>query len=189
MSLLEGVGAVCTLVGIYYATHGKVIAWPFQLGSSLIYTQLFFTAHLFAETLLQGLYAVLAVYGWWTWSSKVEKPIYITRLSFWQWLIINLFGLALTGIIAKFQLHFLPTDVPYLDAFICVFGLLAQWMQTAKKIENWLYWVILDIIAAGIYWHKNLQLTAGLYLILAALALKGWIQWYRHYLHASKSVS
>jgi nicotinamide mononucleotide transporter len=188
VSTLEALGVICTLTGIYYAAYGKIIAWPLQIMASLFYIWIFFTVHLFAETLLQGIYVVLAVYGWWAWSSGVKKhtPFTVTLLSKSQWIRINLLGLLLTGIIAQFQIHFLPTDVPYLDSFIFVFGLLAQWMQAAKKIENWLYWIIVDISAAGIYWHKNLPLSAGLYLILAVIALKGWRQWHRHYYPVSK---
>ena len=190
MSILEAIGVICTLVGVYCAAYGKVIAWPLQMAASLIYSWVFFTLHLFGETLLQGIYIVLAIYGWSAWKIAAAKPtpFKVTFLSKSQWILLNLLGLLLTGIIGQFQLYFLPTDVPYIDSFIFVFGILAQWMQASKKIENLPYWIILDIIAAGIYWDKNLRLTAGLYLILAALALHGWIQWHRHYYRASRLV-
>ncbi len=73
----------------------------------------------------------------------------------------------------------MPTDVPYLDSTLFVFGLIAQWMQARKQIENWPYWIVLDVIGAGVYIHKALYLTAVLYLVLAALAAWGWRQWRR----------
>lgn len=185
MSVLEIIGVISTLAGICFAARGKIIAWPLQILASIIYTWLFFSARLFGEMLLQGIYVILAFYGWWVWTTgrQRNKTFAVTRLTRRQWIGLNTAGIILTLAIARFQVHFLPTDVPYLDSFIFVFGLLAQWMQAGKKIENWPYWIILDITAAGIYWHKDLALTAGLYLVLAMLALHGWIKWQRDYQH------
>ena len=183
MGTLEIIGSILTLAGIYLAAQGKITAWPLQLIASVLYTWVFFTVHLFGEALLQLIYAFLSLYGWWMWLSdkKIATHFTVSYLTLKQWSMINLMGMAFTFLIAQFQFHFLPTDLPYLDSFILVFAFIAQWMQAVRKIENWLYWVLLDIIAAGIYWHKDLQLTAALYLALAVIAIRGWVQWHQHY--------
>lgn len=185
MSNLEIIGFVTTLLGIWLATRGHVLTWPLQLVASLLYVYLFLDAHLFGESVLQFIYAVLAIYGWWSWQHKPvsetgsTRSLPISQMSRREWVWINLLGVACTAGVATMQVHFLPTDVPVLDSAIFVFGLLAQWLQARKRIENWLYWIVLDTVAAGVYWHKSLQLTALLYLILAALAAWGWWQWRR----------
>ncbi|BCL75964.1 transporter [Jeongeupia sp. HS-3] len=179
MSSLEIIGFIATLAGITLATRGHVLTWPLQLCASLLYVWLFLDAQLFGESALQLVYAALAIYGWWHWHRKSPQApaLPISRLGRREAIALNGAALAATAAVSTMQVHFLPTDVPVLDSTVFVFGLLAQWLQARKKIENWLYWIVLDLIAAGIYWHKDLQLTALLYLILTALAASGWWQW------------
>ena len=179
MSAVEIIGFVLSLLGIYLATRGHIFTWPLQIIASLLYVYLFLQVNLFGESLLQLVYAAMAAYGWFNWrkSAAMHGTFSIQRLSAKEWLLINTLGIALLVGVALFQVLFLPTDVPYLDSSVFVFGLLAQWMQARKKIENWLYWIVLDLISAGIYWYKDLHLTAVLYLILTGLALLGWLQW------------
>lgn len=179
MSALEIIGFVLTLVGIGLATRGHILTWPLQILASLLYVYLFLSVNLFGESALQFIYALIAAYGWFNWHKKTNQTtaIKISRLNKKEWLLINAGGLVCLMLVAQFQVQFLPTDVPYLDSSVFIFGLLAQWMQAKKKIENWLYWIVLDLVAAGIYWYKSLHLTAFLYLILTGLAATGWYQW------------
>lgn len=178
MSILEIIGFIASLLGIWLATRSHVLTWPLQLIASLLYVWLFFDAKLFGESLLQFVYAALAIYGWWMWKrSAADHSLPVSKLSRREWLLINGIGLLLTLLVTRFQVQFLPTDLPLLDSGLFVFGLIAQWMQARKKIENWPYWIALDLIASGVYAYKGLHLTAVLYVILTALAISGWISW------------
>lgn len=177
MDALEIIGFVLTLLAIALATRGHILTWPMQIIASLLYVYLFLSVNLFGESALQLIYAGIAGYGWLNWRKKTESRFLVTQLSKKEWLLINALGLTLVFAVAQLQVNFLPTDVPYLDSTVFIFGLLAQWMQAQKKIENWLYWIVLDLISAGIYWYKDLHITAVLYLILTGLACFGWMQW------------
>lgn len=177
MSLIEIIGFIVTLAAIILATRAHVLTWPLQMFASLLYVWLFLDAHLFGESALQLIYAVLAVYGWVKWKQNKQIDLLVTRMSGRDLLILNGVGIVAAIVVSTLQVSFLPTDVPILDSMVLVFGLLAQWLQARKKIENWLYWIVIDLLAAGIYWHKDLQLTAFLYLILTGLAINGWWQW------------
>lgn len=182
MTIIEIAGTLFSLGGIYFATQGKRLAWPLQIIGSAIYLPLFWETHLFAQSILHLFYMMLAVYGWYNWHPLTpSQPFSTSRLSLAQWVYLNIFGIIATLIIGRLQIRFLPADIPYLDSLILVFGLIAQWMQAAKKIENWGYWIILDILAAGIYWYKSLFLVAGLYIVYTFIALYGWQHWHRHY--------
>ncbi len=67
MSVLEIIGFITTLLAIWLATREHVLTWPLQLIASLLYVYLFVDAHLFGESVLQFIYAALAIYGWWCW--------------------------------------------------------------------------------------------------------------------------
>ncbi len=179
MSVVEIVGFVLTLLAIGLATRGHILTWPLQILASLLYVYLFLSVNLFGESVLQLIYAGIAGYGWMNWRSNQPQGLIfqVSKLSKKEWILINVVGFSLMFAVAQLQVQFLPTDVPYLDSSVFIFGLLAQWMQAKKKIENWLYWIVLDLISAGIYWYKELHLTAILYLILTGLACFGWLQW------------
>ncbi|WP_348943622.1 nicotinamide riboside transporter PnuC [Chitinibacter sp. FCG-7] len=180
MSLLEIIGFVLTLTAIALAARGHVLTWPLQLVASLLYVWLFAQFNLFGEAALQAVYAVLAVYGWQQWRGNVSQPaLPVCYLNKKEWLLINTVGLALTAVVSTLQIQFLPTDVPVLDSSIFVFGLLAQWMQAKKRIENWPYWIVLNLLASGVYLYKTLYITAVLYVLLALLAVWGWRNWRR----------
>lgn len=180
MSLLEIIGFVLTLVAIALAARAHVLTWPLQLLASLLYVWLFAKFNLFGEATLQAVYAVLAVYGWWQWrSNQGQADLPIRRLSRNEWLVLNAVGIVATVAVSSLQIHFLPTDVPVLDSAIFVFGLLAQWMQAKKRIENWPYWIVLNLLASGVYLYKTLYITAVLYVLLTLLAVWGWHRWHK----------
>ena len=68
---------------------------------------------------------------------------------------------------------------PWLDASLTAFSLVAQVWMAQKRLENWLLWIILDVIFVGLFIHKELYLTAGLYALFTLLAVHGWRQWQR----------
>ena len=72
-----------------------------------------------------------------------------------------------------------PSVLPWWDAFILVFSLIAQWLQARKKLECWPGWLLVNTVAIGVYWAKDLRLTTGLYVIFWVMALWGWREWRR----------
>ena len=68
-------------------------------------------------------------------------------------------------------------SLPYVDALTTSMSLIAQWMIARKKIENWLLWIVADVIYVGMYVFKHLYLTSLLYFIFIILAIIGWQQW------------
>jgi nicotinamide mononucleotide transporter len=66
---------------------------------------------------------------------------------------------------------------PYWDAFILIFSLLAQWLQARKNLECWAGWMIVNLVAIGVYWAKDLRLTSGLYVVFLGMAVAGHLAW------------
>ena len=67
--------------------------------------------------------------------------------------------------------------LPWWDAFILVYSLIAQWWQARKQLENWPAWVVVNTVAIGVYWAKDLRLTSGLYVVFWLMAAWGWREW------------
>ncbi|HTO03428.1 MAG TPA: nicotinamide mononucleotide transporter family protein, partial [Opitutus sp.] len=79
--------------------------------------------------------------------------------------------------------------LPHWDAFILVFSLIAQWWQARKRLECWGGWMIVNVVAVGVYWAKDLRLFAGLYLVFFAMAVAGHLAWRKSMLAATSAGS
>lgn len=183
LSLAELAGFALTIAAIWLAARNHWLTWPLQMAGGLLYMALFAQFQLFGEAALNGLYVLLAVYGLLQWRrGATQRVLPISRMHWRDHAALWGLGVLGTVLVAKLQLQFLPTDLPWLDSTVFVFGVLAQWLQARRKLENWPVWIGLDLLAAGIYWHKQLHITAALYVLLALLAAYGWWDWRRRLL-------
>jgi nicotinamide mononucleotide transporter len=88
-------------------------------------------------------------------------------------------GAAASGIAAYSLRARTDEALPYLDGFTTSFSLVAQWMQARKYLENWMVWVVVDILYVGMGVSQGLTLTAGLYAVYVGLAVLGFRDWRR----------
>jgi nicotinamide mononucleotide transporter len=175
---LELVGALTAALGIWLTTRRLLICWPVVLISIFIYMVVFFRAGLFSDALLQVFFVVFTIYGWWNWWRGVREegevrvvPLALPSMA--TALVLGLAGSFLLGTLAK-RLH---AALPYLDAVLMSYSLVANWWQARKHIANWWLWIIVDVVYVGEYLYKDLWPTALLYAAfvpLAALGLRDW---------------
>ena len=178
---LEILAIILALLYVFGAARGQIYCWPAGLLSSLIYAFLCFQANLFPETILQFFYVGFSVYGWIRWkkpaaaaSKDVFQVKYISKKILSLVLITGLFFSALVG---WYFDHFTQAALPWLDAHIMVFSLLTTWLVAEKIIENWYFWMVIDLAAAYLYYARGMELTAGLYLFYVAMAIWGLLAW------------
>jgi nicotinamide mononucleotide transporter len=188
-SLLELIGFATGLLCVLLAALNKILNWPFAIISTGIYIFIFASHQLYAD-MGQYVYLFLSnIYGWYYWSNrpKNEKTIPVARITKQQitWSVIAvvilspLLGFMLTKLAPV--LHYAPAAFPYLDSFCTVCSLIAQLFMARKILENWLIWIFVDIIYVGVYFMKDLHLTAVLFLVYTGLALFGYIDWRKDY--------
>jgi nicotinamide mononucleotide transporter len=122
---------------------------------------------------------MLSIYGWYSWKygkSENKQALVITKIKR-KTAIILLSLLVVMTIGFGFLLSYTNSDIPYWDGLTTALGLLATWMTARKIIENWLVWIITDLLCVGIYYYKELHPTAIFYLIMSILAIIGYIEW------------
>jgi nicotinamide mononucleotide transporter len=176
MTTIEIIAAMLTLFGVFLSGRQLRANWLFGIAGAAIYTFIFYQSVLFAEAALQAWYVVLGVIGWKNWSPNSEE-FEINRIN-WRVALIGAMVTVLFSVISGRLLDvFSPSDVPYLDASLAISGLVCTWFLTKKILENWLIWIVIDLLSACLYIYKNLYATAGLYFILAVLAAYGYQQW------------
>lgn len=124
----------------------------------------------------------MSFYGWVSWSKaelKTESPIKkIDRTLLFIYLIA---GTIITLVLASLATRFSSASLPYLDAFTTIFSVIATFMVVKKQLENWLFWIIIDLVAMGMYYYKGLYFTSLLFLIYTVVAIFGYYKWKKQY--------
>jgi nicotinamide mononucleotide transporter len=149
----------------------------------ILYISVFYHAKLYSDLILHVVYVVLQLYGWYSWlyGGKNKTRLIVTRLptiNFIYWIVL---GLCITAGWGYFMDNYTDADVPYGDGFIAVMSLIAQWLLTKKKLECWYFWIVVDVVAIGVYFYKHLYSTTGLYAIFLCLAAMGFLAWKKSY--------
>lgn len=177
---VELAGFITTSVGIWLTTKRLLICWPVVLAADIFYFAVFYQARLFSDALLQIFFLAFTLYGWWHWWRGVreEGEVRVAPLALPSMLIAlaaGAVGSLLLGVLAK-RMH---AALPYLDATLTSYSLVASWWQARKQIANWWLWIVVDLVYIGEYLYKDLMLTALLYAGLVVLAVLGLFEWRR----------
>ncbi|MFI7585452.1 nicotinamide riboside transporter PnuC [Spongisporangium articulatum] len=177
----EVAGFATGLLCVWLVARNHVLNWPVGVVSSGYYLLVFWTAGLFADSVLQLVYIALGLLGWWSWlhggEQRTELPI--TRVTGYQWGVLVAAGTAGTLLMALVVRHATTSTVYWFDALTTVLSLLATWGQVRRKLESWWLWIAADLIYVPLYLSRDLALTAGLYLLFLGLCGYGLLAWWR----------
>ncbi len=181
MDPIELIAALASALGVWLMATRRPLAWPVGLFSVLIYGWVFIGARLYSDALLQGAFAALLVYGWVRWLRNLgdDGKVRIAHLAPSRGALHLLVGVIVALALGGFMAHFTQADLPWLDAALAAFSLVAQWWQARRHAAAWWLWIAVDVIYIGVYVHKDLFITAALYAAFLALAANGLVQWRR----------
>lgn len=181
MGLFELVAVALTLVAVYLTTRQVIWCWPLAILSVVMYGVVFFHARLYADMGLQAIYLALALYGWWSWlhggSDRGGLSVSRAPLAFGVGLLM--IGAAGGGGLGFLLERWTDASLPFMDATLSAFSVVAQWMQARKLLQAWLLWIAVDVFYVGMFIFKGLHLTAGLYAVFLYLAVFGYRSWRR----------
>ncbi|MFA6437235.1 MAG: nicotinamide riboside transporter PnuC [Candidatus Paceibacterota bacterium] len=181
MNIYEIVGVIFGAWCVYLAAKEKILNWPIGIISVIALGVMFFQIKLYADMGEQVFYIITGFYGWYLWKHGGEKKTelkvrVLNNTERLQAFLFLIFGSLLMGFSLK---NFTDASIPYLDSFTTVMSLIAQIFLMTKVFENWVLWILVDVLAIGIYAYKGVYLTAGLYIIYLILASTGFYNWYK----------
>lgn len=184
LNIPETIAVILSICYVILIAKENIMAWYCAFISVSIYIYLCIHTHLYAETLLQFFYLIMAIVGWYKWkynnakSAQSKKIIQIPL----KLHLINIFISTITTFIAGFLLSkYTNAAAPYIDAFTTIFSLYATWMVAQKVLENWLYWIVIDLVSFFLYSSRELYLTGLLYILFTILSIYGYISWKKSY--------
>ncbi|UYZ63005.1 nicotinamide riboside transporter PnuC [Hymenobacter weizhouensis] len=176
---VEAAGVLTGIACVWLAARNSVWNFPVALVSCGLYVFIFGRARLYSDVGLQFVFIGLSLYGWYQWlhggAQRPELPV--SRTGRREWLGLGVLG-AVYALGAGFLFQtYTDAALPYWDTTTTAVSIVAQVLLARKKLENWLLWLAVDVAYVGMYWHRELYLTSGLYAVYLGLAAYGYYEW------------
>lgn len=182
--IIEILGVVTGFICVWLAARNNIWNFPITILSVFFYIIVFYRARLYADMGLQFYFLGMAIYGWYYWIDRSDSGEEIKPV---QRITPALIGIGLVGI-ALFTVLFgtfldRQTDAfaPYLDSLCAGGSLFGSFLLSRRIMENWLVWIIVDVIYLYLYVSKELYLTTLLYLAYIVVAVFGYREWKKNW--------
>ena len=176
VSWAELLGFVTGIACVALAVVQRIETFPIGIANNLFFFVLFMDSRLYADASLQIVYVVLGVMGWWVWATRERGPLEVSRASVRLLAGTTLAVIAGTLILVPI-LRAAHGAAPGWDAATTSMSLGAQLLLNLKRLETWYVWIAVDVIYVPLYFSRDLNLTALVYIVFLALCIQGWRQW------------
>ncbi|MFW6093799.1 MAG: nicotinamide riboside transporter PnuC [Pseudomonadota bacterium] len=179
----EPVGTVLGFVIVWCFIRENVWAWPLGVAYVVVSVTVLYEARLYANLTLHVLaFLPMNLYGWYHWvfgRAPEQAALPVSRSSAGLIAVLMAIGAVGTALLGTGFAVYSDAALPYWDNALLVFSLAAMWLTAHKKIENWIFWFVIDVASVAVYWAQGLPLYAGLYFVYLAMAVAGWKAWKR----------
>lgn len=180
--VIEIIGAVLSLVYLFFSIRKSLWLWPVGLLASGFYILVFYFSKLYAEMGLQVYYIGVSIYGWYFWiygnkASGETKEIPVTHVNSKGIFIYSAIFLSLYITIYLILRYFTDSPIPGWDSLATALSLVATWMLAKKILENWIVWIVADAMCIGISLYKDLYFTSALFVVYTIMAYVGYLNW------------
>ncbi|WP_145856760.1 nicotinamide riboside transporter PnuC [Pedobacter suwonensis] len=177
-SLIEWLAVGFGVAEVLLAKKNSIWLYPTGIISILLSMFLLLNVKLYAETLLSIYYLVMSIYGWIIWKKrKLDGESQVSWSGNNELIIavsISIIGFVLLFLVLR---HYTDSDVPFFDAFVSSTAWAGMWLLAKRKIENWIFLNISNIVAIPLLFHKKLPLMACLTTFLFIVAIFGFFEW------------
>ena len=149
--------------------------------STLIFVYLLFKWELLGDMMINGYYFIMSIYGWYIWTRKVDKT-HVNQISTTTFkekkISIVIFIATLLFVFIIYQKFDKWTNwVAYIDTITTAIFFVAMWLMAKRKIENWIFWIVGDLISVPLYLYKGFTFTSFQYFGFTFIAIFGYLAW------------
>jgi nicotinamide mononucleotide transporter len=178
---LEIVAVIFGFLSVWYSKQNKIWVFPTGMISTLIFVYLLFKWELLGDMLINGYYFIMSIYGWYIWTRKVDKT-HVNQISTTTFkekkISIVLFIAALLFVFIVYQKFDKWTSwVAYIDTITTAIFFVGMWLMAKRKIENWIFWIVGDLISVPLYLYKGFTFTSFQYFGFTFIAIFGYLAW------------
>jgi nicotinamide mononucleotide transporter len=178
---LEIVAVIFGFLSVWFSKQNKIWVFPAGMISTLIFVYLLFKWELLGDMLINGYYFIMSIYGWYIWTRKVDKT-HVNQISTTTFkekkISIVLFIAALLFVFIIYQKFDKWTSwVAYIDTITTAIFFVGMWLMAKRKIENWIFWIVGDLISVPLYLYKGFTFTSFQYFGFTFIAIFGYLAW------------
>uniref|UniRef100_UPI00404AB234 nicotinamide riboside transporter PnuC n=1 Tax=Flavobacterium sp. TaxID=239 RepID=UPI00404AB234 len=181
--VLELVAVLFGIISVLFARKNNILVYPTGLISTILYVYILFKFQLYGDLIINGYYSIMSVLGWYLWSKtkdgEDEFPISsINRKEF----IISVLIFIITLTFVAFVYHFFDKFThwtAFVDALTTGLFFVGMWLMAKRKIENWILWIIADVISVPLYFYKGLTFSSFQFIVFTIIAILGYKEWKR----------
>ncbi|MAP80225.1 MAG: nicotinamide mononucleotide transporter [Aequorivita sp.] len=179
--VLEIIAVIFGFLSVWYAKQDNILVYPTGIISTAIFVYILAIYSLLGDMMINGYYFAMSIYGWYIWTRKIDNTHYtpITKTtkrenkqSVFIFIATLVFVFAIYEIFDKWD-----SWTAFVDTFTTAIFFVGMWLMAKKKIENWIYWIIGDLISVPLYLYKGLVFTSFQYLLFTVIAIYGYRAW------------
>ena len=179
--VLEITGVIFGLLSVWYAKKDNILVFPTGLVSTFIYAYLLWKWELLGDSMINVYYFVMSIYGWYHWTRKkgdvIEFPISVMTIKEKYISVVIFVSTLIFVVLVYFYFNKFTNWYNYVDTLLTAIFFVGMWLMAKRKIENWIFWIIGDIISIPLYFAKGYTFTSFQYLIFTIVAVYGYIEW------------
>lgn len=181
--IIEIAGFTVGLAYLYYEYHANRLMWLMSVVMPAISLWVYFNAGLYADFAINVYYLIIAVYGFVAWTSGVSEksgvksPLKISRMPGSYYMGAAAVLACLYAVLVWLLIGFTDSTVPWWDAFTTALSIVAMWMLARKYVEQWLAWLVVDVVCVGLDIYKGIYFYAVLYAVYSVIAVLGYRKW------------
>ncbi len=181
--VLELIAVVFGIISVLFARKNNILVYPTGLVSTILYVYILFKFELFGDLIINFYYSIMSVLGWYLWSKTKngEDEFPISTINRKECIISTLIFIITLTFVA-FVYHFFDKFThwtAYVDAFTTGLFFVGMWLMAKRKIENWILWIIADVVSVPLYFYKGLTFSSFQFLVFTIIAILGYKEWKR----------
>ena len=182
--VLEITAVIFGFASVWYSKQNNILVFPTGLITTSIFVYLLFKWQFLGDMMINGYYFIMSLYGWYIWTRKVDSE-HVTPISRMtkkeQFTAVIIFIATLIFVFIVYQIFDMWKGwVAYVDTLTTGLFFVGMWLMAKRKIENWIFWIVADIISVPLYFYKGFTFSSLQYLGFTIIAIFGFLAWKKH---------
>lgn len=182
--VLELIAVVFGFLSVLFSKKDNILVFPTGIVSTLIFVYILYQYSLLGDMMINGYYFIMSVYGWYLWTRKVDDSHFIpiekasareNVKSIFLFICTAIFVSIIYEVNDKWE-----SWVSYVDVLTTGIFFVGMWLMAKKRLENWIYWIVGDLISVPLYFYKGLTFTSIQYVLFTIIAVYGFLEWKRN---------
>lgn len=179
--VLEIIAIIFGFLSVWFSKQNKIWVFPTGMISTLIFVYLLWKWELLGDMMINAYYFIMSVYGWYIWTRKIDAA-HVTPISRTSWQEKKIsFGIFIATLIFVFIVYKSfdkwTSWIAYVDTITTAIFFVGMWLMAKRKLENWTFWIIGDLISVPLYFYKGFTFTSFQYFGFTFIAIFGYLAW------------